>query len=125
MCAVLILLTVFFFFVFLREDSLTVHLISESAEHQKLDMQLQFDGKIILSDSISSGVYFGKTAVIGDVDIGFHEITVTSSIGDATYEIDKLVILNKTIIICYWDGSESFGIPYFESWTKFGKFIPD
>ena len=120
--AITIIIMITFFA--LRPKDLTVHIIVESSAPKKL-IKLQLNNKIVFKEEVNSGVYWGNKIVLENTDIGIYSVEVEAVEDGILYQKNKFFIFNRTMIITYFDVSALGRQPYFDMWSKFGKFIPD
>lgn len=111
------------FFAVRRKD-LTIHIIAETSAPNKL-LQLQMDNKIIFEGEVNSGVYFGERIVLKNKGFGFYSLKLEAVDDKVVFHKDGLLLLNRTMIITYYDTTSQRETAYFDMWWKFGNFLPD
>lgn len=108
----------------LRKRDLTIHVIAETSSPTS-SIRLQMDDETLFEGKVNSGVYFGEKVVVENVGIGFHSLEIKAIKDNITYQESRFFLFNRTIIITYFDKSSLEEEPYFDMWSKFGKFLPD
>jgi hypothetical protein len=108
----------------LRKKDLTIYIIAESSD-AACSIRFKLDDQTLFEGNVNSGVYFGEKIVVEDMGIGFHTLKVEALKDNVIYQKDSFILFNKTIIVTYFDRSSTEKDPYFDIWSKFGKFLPD